>query len=482
MSDLCYLSIAEASRLIQKRELSPIELTRAHLDRIQRIDVHLRSFITVTNDIALTEAKRVAQEIEHGRITGPLQGIPVTYKDILATSGVRTTAASRVYEHWVPGKDANVVARLRKAGCVMLGKASLSEFGFAGGVTENDFVKPPRNPWNPAYDAGGSSNGSAVGVASGLAMGSVGGDSGGSIRIPSAHCGVVGLKPTYGLVGRGGDIPLSYSVDHLGPITRSVEDGAIMLEYLAGYDPEDRASVRRRVPPYWKLLSLKTPGLRLGVCPSYMEAVGGENEVTSSFQTALNVFRSLGFPIRDVTVPHLSYSCTASYNNIMRIEGFCVHFNNFRDPAIRSRYGHAYPNIARGGFLSALDYLRAQQTRALISSELATAFETIDVLLMPTTPSAPSPIVPGPRGTRNSEQTGSDPKVNSTNLMHEAAYTAPFNLTGSPVLSLPCGFTSQGLPLGLQLIGRPLEEAMLLAAGHQYQVVTDWHRRRPPLE
>lgn len=481
MNELCYLSIAEASRLIATRKISPLELTQAHLDRIYKLDGHLLSLITLTSEIALTDARRATEEVLHGRLLRPLHGIPVTYKDTLATAGVRTTAASRVYEHWVPDKDSNVVARMRQARSVLLGKANLSEFSFAGGSGDQDFMKPPRNPWNADYSSGGSSNGSAVGVAAGLAMASVGADSGGSIRIPAAHCGVVGFKPTYGLIGRSGEIPLSYSVGHLGPLTRSVEDAAILLECLAGFDPQDRASIRTQVPPYWKLLSSKPAGLRLGLCSSYMDAVGMHSEVASFFEDAVNVFRSLGFPIHEVSVPHLNYACAASYNNIMRIEAFCTHFQNFRDPAIRSKYGHAFRNIARGGFLTTLDYFRAQQARALISAELATAFQDIDVLLTPTTPSPPSPITVAIAEKQTSDRLGTDPKVNRTNFMHEAAYTSPFNLTGNPVLSVPSGFTSRGLPVGMQLIARPLQEASLLSLGHQYQLATDWHRRRPPL-
>lgn len=481
MSELCYLTIAEASQLIQQRKLSPTELTEAYLGRIEQLDGQLRSFITLTAEIALREAKHATEEIVSGRILGPMHGIPITYKDVVATAGVRTTAASRVYADWIPEKNANVVNRLQKAGSVMLGKVNLSEFAFSGGVTEQDFIKPARNPWNTAYDPGGSSSGSAVGIASGLAMASVGGDSGGSIRIPAAHCGVVGFKPTYGLVGRGGEIPLSYSTGHLGPITRSAEDAAIMLEYMAGFDPQDRASIRRITLPYSSLIKNDTGGLRLGICPSYMEAVGGETESAASFNAAVEVFRSACFPIREVAIPHINYACVASYNNILRIEAFFAHFNNFRDPAIRSRYGRAYKNIVRGGFLSSVDYLRAQQARSLISHEIAKVFESVDVLLTPTTPSGPARIDGAVTANKVSAKLGSDAKVNQSNFVHEAAYTAPFNLSGNPVLSLPCGFTSAGLPLGMQIIGKPLDEAAVLAVGNRYQQLTNWHQRRPSL-
>jgi aspartyl-tRNA(Asn)/glutamyl-tRNA(Gln) amidotransferase subunit A len=481
MSELHYLSIAEAASLVARRKLSPVELTQAHLDRIAKYDPHLRSFITLTAERAMKEAQDAADEIAHGRIRGPLHGIPVTYKDSIATAGVRTTFASRVYADWVPEKDANVVARLRRAGSVMLGKVHLAEFEFAGGIFQDDFVKPARNPWNADYYTGGSSSGSAVGVASGMAMASVGEDGGGSIRLPASFCGVLGMKPTFGLVGRSG--ATQNSVTHLGPLSRSAEDAAILLEVMAGYDSQDPNTGRNPVPPYRQLLSRKNSTLRVGLCPSYMEAVGGDREVISAFQTAVETFRSLGFETRDVVIPHFSYSGVAGYNNILRIELFSAHFNNFRDPKVRRKYGHAFRNIARGGFLSTTDYLRAQQVRTLISNALAAAFENIDVLLFPTSPSAPSRIVAVDNESERAQQIGTDPKVSQAGLgtYHEAAYTMPFNLTGNPVISIPCGFTSTGLPLGLQVIGRPFDDAGVLRVAHQYQQVTDWHRRRPAL-
>jgi aspartyl-tRNA(Asn)/glutamyl-tRNA(Gln) amidotransferase subunit A len=472
MEDLCYLTIAEAAGLIHSRKVSPVTLTKAHLDRIAKLDPLLHSFITISAEVAMRQAEEAEREIARGKIRSLLHGIPVTYKDVIATAGIRTTAASRVYENWVPEKDAHVVTQLRQAGAVTLGKVHLPEFAFAGGATEADFIKPARNPWNTKYSPGGSSSGSAVSVAAGLAMGSVGGDSGGSIRIPAAFCGVTGVKPTYGRIGRSGEIPFSYSVGHLGPITRTVEDAAIMLEPMAGFDPGDKASSRAEVPSYRRLLQRSLRGVRVGIAPSYMDAVGNEEDIVSAFEASVRVFRSLGCTVREVVIPHLNYACAVSYNCIMRIEGFRAHVEALRDK--RDLYGRgAFRNIARGGFLSSLDYLRGQQARALISDELAKIFEKIDILLTPTTPSSPS------GGTHRSE--GTDPKINVKSVTHEAAYTSPFNLTGSPVISVPCGFNSIGLPIGLQLIGRAFEEPLILAAAHQYQLATEWRRRRPSL-
>jgi aspartyl-tRNA(Asn)/glutamyl-tRNA(Gln) amidotransferase subunit A len=245
-----------------------------------------------------------------------------------------------------------------------------------------------------------------------------------------------------------------------------------MLEFLAGFDPGDKASSKAEVPPYSHLLQRSLRGTRLGVSPSYMDAVGNEEPVMSAFESSLRVLRSLGCTVREVVIPHLNYACAASYNCIMRIEGFRSHLETLRDK--RALYGRgAFRNIARGGFLSTTDYLRGQQARALISDELAKIFESIDILLMPTTPTTPS------GGAYRSD--GSDPKINTKSFTHEAAYTSPFNLTGSPAVSVPCGFNSIGLPIGIQLIGRAFEEPLILAAAHQYQRGTDWHKRRPQL-
>jgi aspartyl-tRNA(Asn)/glutamyl-tRNA(Gln) amidotransferase subunit A len=468
-ADLCFLSIAEASERIRKRALSPLELTEAHLARIDALDGALGSFITVTRDVALRQARAATAQAARGGAKGPLFGIPVTLKDIIATAGVRTTAASRVLKDWIPSADASVVTRLRLAGAIVLGKATLSEFTFAGGATPNDFVKAPRNPWNLELSSGGSSNGSAVGVAAGLAMASVGSDSGGSIRIPAAFCGVTGLKPTYGRIGRTGVIPLSYSMDTLGPITRDVRDGALVLEALAGYDPLDATSSRAPVPVYSRATTRPVRGLRIGTLPAYVQAVGLEADVESALTQALGVFRSLGLSLGEAKVPHLNYASAAGYNTIMRVEAFQYHFRNLRER--RSEYGAAFRNIARGGFLTARDYLRAQKVRALISEELRVAFEGYDILALPVTAATPG------GGAYAAE--GVDVKVKKGSFSHGAAYTAPFNLTGSPTLALPAGFTRAGMPIGIQLVGRPCQEETLIAAGHHYQSSTDWHRRRP---
>ncbi|MGD1081436.1 MAG: amidase [Candidatus Sulfotelmatobacter sp.] len=282
--------------------LSPVELTQAYLDRITIIDPQLRSYITVSADVALAQAHQAAEEIAQRRYRGPLHGIPVSYKDLIETAGIRTTANSRVYADFVPEKNANVVGRLREAGAVTLGKANLCEFAFSD-TSEEDFFKEARNPWNRKYQAGLSSNGSAAGVAAGLAMASIATDSGGSMRIPASYCGVAGLKPSYGLVGRTGVIPLSYSLDHVGTIARTAEDTALLLELIAGYDAGDLASSKRSIPRFSDLLAGEIRGMRIGICSQYMQETGVEDQVWGAFQQALDAFRSLGMAVSEVKLP-----------------------------------------------------------------------------------------------------------------------------------------------------------------------------------
>jgi aspartyl-tRNA(Asn)/glutamyl-tRNA(Gln) amidotransferase subunit A len=466
--ELCYLTIAEAAPLIHAGRLSAVDLTQAYLDRISRINPSLRSYITVSADIALVQAHQANEEIAHGRYRGPLHGIPISYKDLIETAGIRTTANSRVYADYIPEKNANVVARLREAGAVTLGKANLCEFAFSD-TSEGDFFKEARNPWNPEYQAGLSSNGSAVGVAAGLAMASIATDSGGSIRIPASYCGVTGLKPSYGVVGRTGVIPLSYSLDHVGTIARTAQDTALLLEVIAGYDSGDLTSCRKSVPHYSKLLTGEIRGMRIGICPQYMREVGVEDQVWEAFQHALDRFRSLGMAVSEIELPSFSYGPAADFT-ILRIEGFQVHFRNLKER--REQYGlSAFHEIAVGGLLSPSDYLKAQQARTLLSNELSRAFQGIDVLLMPSTPASAA------GGVYHLQ-----PPTNQRVARDEISYLAPFNLTGTPALSICCGFTQQGLPIGLQLIGRGLNEATLLKVARRYQEMTDFHLRKPPLE
>jgi aspartyl-tRNA(Asn)/glutamyl-tRNA(Gln) amidotransferase subunit A len=465
---ICYLTIAQAAELIRGGELSPVELTQAYLDRISLIDPTLRTYITISADVALAQAHEAAAEIAQGRYRGPLHGIPISYKDLIETAGIRTTASSRIYADFIPEKNAAVVARLRESGAITLGKATLNEFAFSG-ISEDDFIKAARNPWNQQCPTGLSSSGSAAGVAAGLAMASIATDSGGSIRIPASYCGVSGLKPTYGLISRTGVMPLSYSLDHVGTIARTAQDTALLLESLAGHDPQDLASSKQVVPAYSKLLTGPIRGLRIGICPQYMQQVGVEDRVWEAFQHALDEFRSLGMTLSEIRLPNFGYAPAANFT-LLRIEGFRVHSGHLKEH--RDKYGlSAFREIAVGGLLSASDYLRSQQARTLLSSELSRAFQGIDLLLIPSTPSSAA------GGTYHLQ-----PPLDQKVAKDDVSYVAPFDLTGTPALSICCGFTPEGLPIGLQLIGRAFDEGTILRVAHRYQGVTDFHRRKPPLE
>jgi aspartyl-tRNA(Asn)/glutamyl-tRNA(Gln) amidotransferase subunit A len=358
------------------------------------------------------------------------------------------------------------VERLVRAGAVTLGKASMNEFAFSPSL-EDDFAKPVRNPWSAAAPAGLSSGGSAAGVAAGLAMASIGSDSGGSIRIPSSYCGVTGLKPTYGRIGRTGVMPLSHSLDHLGVMARSAEDVALVFAAAAGHDPSDSASVDRPVPGPSQLTGRPVRGMRIGTCPRFVEAAGAQREVREALQEAAARFQSMGATLREVAIPHLAWGAAATFT-LLRIEGWHAHL-----PALKKHwreYGRgALKQIAAGAFLSAADYLRAQQARTLIAREVAGAFAEVDLLLLPSTPQSAA--------SGEWDRTPADSKVARSGV----AYLSPFNLTGSPALALPGGFNAAGMPVGLQLIGRPFEEDAVLSAAFRFQQETRHHLRRPPL-
>jgi aspartyl-tRNA(Asn)/glutamyl-tRNA(Gln) amidotransferase subunit A len=462
MPDLCFLSLAEAARQVREHALSPRDLVDAHLDRIAKVDPKLHSYITVTPHIA----REQAAEAKVTRRNGALQGIPISYKDLIATAGIRTTAASRVYADWVPEKDAHAVSQMRRSGAITLGKATLNEFAFSP-ISQQDFVTPACNPWNLSLSAGLSSSGSAAGVAAGLAMASIATDSGGSIRIPASFCGVTGIKPTYGLVGRTGVVPLSYSCDHVGILARSAEDIAIVLTALAGHDPEDPGSSAQPARDYTHSHARGIRGLRFGVPSRYLDAVGIDTEVLAAYQESLKVIRSLGGSVREVEIEHLSYASAADFT-ILRVEGFNIHLANLRRK--HELYGMGcFRQIAAGGYLSGADYYRALQARSLISNSVAKAFESMDVLVTPTTPQTAA------RGVF--AKPPEDPKIARSGV----AFLAPFNLTGSPAISVPCGFNKANLPIGLQFVGRAFAEETILQSARAYQNLTEWHIRRPYL-
>lgn len=464
--ELAALTIKEASNLIQARELSPVELVEGVLERIERLNPRLNAYITVMGEEALRSARRAEMELARGRFRGPLHGIPVSLKDIFATKGVRTTVGSKILADWVPDHDATVTARLRRAGAIIIGKTNLHEF--AAGATNNIHYGPARNPWNPEHIPGGSSGGSGAAVAASMGLGSMGTDTGGSVRLPACLCGIVGLKPTYGRVSRFGIFPLSWSLDHAGPLTRTVEDCALMLQAIAGYDPKNPSSANRPVDDYTKGLERGIKGIRVGV-PREFFFEEAEEEVASLARKALQVLEELGASLVEVSIPSVVHA-PALGSVISWSESASIH-----EEWIRSRPQDYDPDVLRrfttGSLFLATHYHKAQRIRTLLQREFQQALEQVDVIVTPTAP------VTAPKvGERTVEIKGR--RVAVLGLM--ARLTRPYNLAGLPAVTIPCGF-SAGLPVGLQIGGRAFDEATVLRVAYAYQQAAGWHLKRPPL-
>ena len=457
--DLVYAGIRELGAGFRKREISPVEVTTALLDRIARLDPKLNVFVTLTGERALAEAKAAEAAVLRGD-AHPLTGIPMGYKDIYATRGIKTTAGSALWEHEVPDADSTCVARLQKAACVMLGKLITHEFAW-GIQSPGDRFKPARNPWNLDHIPGGSSSGSGAALAAGLCVGALGTDTGGSIRGPASFSGISGLKPTYGRCSRAGVASLSWTLDHTGPMARTVEDCAHLLQTLAGHDPLDPASSRAPVADYLATLGDSVRGLRIGVIRDYFFD-GADPEVVTAFEGAMGALRGLGADVRDVTIPSIWDS--PSFMVIMASEAFAYHERDLRErPEL---YGDLLrERLMSGGLYTGAEYVQAMRLRERLRHEMLDVLRTVDLLATPTSPK-PAPTFA---------------TMWDTSLGFPRSNTPPFNLSGLPALALPCGFAAAGLPLSLQLAGRPFDEATVLRAGHAYQQATDWHRRRPPV-
>jgi aspartyl-tRNA(Asn)/glutamyl-tRNA(Gln) amidotransferase subunit A len=462
-NELCYLTIVEAAADLRRKEFSPRELTEAALKRIEAIDGKLHCFITLTADRALHQAKQAELELGSGKDRGPLHGIPIALKDLYMTQGIRTTCHSAVLKNWVPDNDATAATKLREAGAILLGKVGLHEFAFGGPSVDAPFPAV-RNPWNTAHIPGGSSSGSGAALAAGLCYGSLGSDTGGSIRTPSSHCGVVGIKPTYGRVSRYGVIPLSWSLDHAGPMARSVEDCAILLQAIAGYDAKDPASAKAAVPDFSSSLRQGIKGMRIGVPRAdwFNENLGTDAETEALFNQALKTLEELGAVIIEIDGKPFSTARKAN-QTILVCEAYAYHEKRLREAR---KFGSSVRRrMLEGAFLSAADYVTAQRARSVLNGQIRQNFSRVDVFA---TPSAPRP--PDAFATM-------DP--NEQNL--RPSFTNPFNLTGLPAISVPCGFTDGKLPVGLQIAAPSFEEVLLFRVAHTYEQATEWHKRRPVL-
>jgi aspartyl-tRNA(Asn)/glutamyl-tRNA(Gln) amidotransferase subunit A len=463
--EICFMPVSGLARLIEAGELSAREVTDAYLDRIAQIDPQLHAYITVTADQARAAAQRADQEMANGRRLGPLHGVPFGLKDNFDTRGILTTAHSRVLQNNIPGQDAAAVARLHEAGAVLLGKHALHEFAHGG--PSFDLPWPPaRNPWNTAHYTGSSSTGSAAAVAGGLAAFALGTDTGGSVRTPAWMCGVVGFKPTFGLVSRTGVVPFSSSCDHVGPITRSVEDAALVLQAIAGHDPRDPGSSKVQLGDLRGQLAGGVRGMRFGVLRHHWEEDTKANpELAQAVDAALDVLRNLGAEVEDVRTRSL-HEYYAVRILLTESELFARQQAHLREHA--SDYGdHFLGRTLAAALFSSADYLAAQRERRRMIDEMSVLHGRYDALI--TAGSGPAPRMDAHRHI-GAQQKWSSPSMGTV-----------FSVTGAPALALPCGFSKAGLPLGLQIAGRNFDDARVLRIGHAYEQAAQWYLRRPQL-
>jgi amidase len=460
--DLHYLELTELAALIRAREISSVAVTRAQLDRIASVDATLRSYALVMTDVAIGQAKTADREIAAGFYRGPLHGVPIAVKDLCWTKGFPTAAGMAIYKHFCADDDATVVRRLRQAGAVLLGKLQCTEGAYSD---HHPSISPPRNPWNPEYWTGISSSGSASATAAGMCFASIGSDTGGSIRWPSAANGVTGLKPTWGRVSRYGVFPLAPTLDHVGPITRSAADAAIVLNAIAGADPRDPTALAASVPDYRANMALGVRGLRIGV-----DAAWNSDDVDAAVLATLSettaVFRALGAVVVRVQVPEMT-GAVADWVPHCAVEAAVTHEATY--PVRKDEYGSVLALVLDiGRELSGVDYQKILLRRLALRGRLAALFGTIDLLLVPVHPFPPLSLA-------MIRTLGEQPDL----IAKLQRYTAPFNLTGHPTITLPGGFTENGMPIAFQLVAAHLGEATLVRAGIAFQGVTSWHHRHP---
>ena len=461
------LTIAKIAPLLRQREISPVELTEYFLGRIDRLQPRLNAFITLTKNLARNQARQMEKEILKGHYRGALHGIPITLKDLFYTAGVRTTGGSKILRNFIPKENAIVVDRLFAAGSILLGKTNLHEFAY--GVTNaNPHYGPAHNPWNLSRVTGGSSGGSAAAVSAGLCLGSLGTDTGGSIRIPSAACGVVGLKPTRGLVPLHGVIPLAFSLDHVGPICRCAEDAALMLGVIAGPDAPHPNSLAKSRMSYTHSLRQGVRGVRVGIPKQYFfDRL--QKEVRELALTACATLERLGAQLREVELKGME-EMNQLVAAITLGEALAYHWKWLCTRA--KDYGLDWrPRLALGKRQKTIEYLHAQERRRLLTQSFTRVFESVDVLATPTLP-----IVAPAIGEEEIKVGRRLQSVRAALLR----FTRAGNLTGLPAISLPCGFSSENLPVGLQLFGRRLDEATLLRVTYAYEQATPWHKIFPP--
>ena len=467
--ELPFLTASQLSKLIETKEVSPVEATEAYLDRIQQVDPKLNSYITVTGEQALEAARQAEQEIAAGRHRGPLHGVPLAVKDQFNTAGIRTTGGSSILKDNIPDEDATVISNLKKAGAVMLGKLNMSEFAMA--EIYNHPYGTPRNPWDLERNPGTSSSGSGAATAASLCATSLGEDTGGSIRGPANFSGLVGRRPSHGRVSRYGVLGGSWSMDTVGPISRSVEDAAITIQAIAGYDPKDAYSWNVPVPDYRQALTGDIEGIKLGVVQERMDSPNLDPEFRDTVAKAISVLGELGASSEDVSIP-LAPNAGALTMSILSVEWSNLHRPLF-EPNIDELDHNNKIRFLTGSVIPAQYYYKAQKIRAVLRQQILDALEKVDVLVLPTGPVTAPPVESVP-GIQSKEHA-------LTGLAGRISFTGPFNLAGTPALSVPCGFSAAGMPMGLQIVGRPFAEETVLRVAHAYEQATEWHNRRAPI-
>jgi aspartyl-tRNA(Asn)/glutamyl-tRNA(Gln) amidotransferase subunit A len=464
--ELTSLTLKQASELLRRRAASPVELTQACLQRIDRFNPALNAFITITRDQALRDARDMEAEQRRGKWRGPLHGIPIALKDNIDTAGIRTTAASGVFKDRVPAEDAEVVVRLKKAGAILLGKLNLHEFAL-GGTSAVTYFGPVHNPWALDHVSGGSSGGSAAAIAGDLCFGTLGTDTGGSIRIPASYCSVAGFKPTYGRVSTRGVIPMSWTLDHVGPMCKTVEDAALMLGVIAGYDEREPTSVNAPISDYSRAIGMRAAKLRVGIPRTpFFDSL--DPEVAKAVDAALDVFRRLTARVVDVQIPR-----AGNVADVWNPEIYAYHTPWItKSPELYQEATRGL--IQRAAAVSSAVYAQARRQVDEVRREITKVFATVDLLITPTMP-GPAPLIvprqpPANAGRGAAPGGGGGPRN-----------TAPFDIYGLPTISVPCGFTASGLPIGLQISGAHFAESTVLALAHAYEQATEWHTRRPML-
>lgn len=462
-TDLAWITVAEAAELLRTKKLSPVEYAKALIARAERHDKNYNAYLRLTPDLALADARRAEDEIMHGRYRGPWHGVPYGLKDIVDYSGLPTTAHSKILQDNVAQADAVVTQKFKAAGGVFMGKLSTHEF--ATGGPSFDLPWPPaRNAWNRDHFCGGSSSGSGAATAAGFLPAAVGTDTGGSVRNPASMCGVVGMKATYGLVSRRGVVPLAFSLDHVGTLTRTVRDNAMMLDLIAGHDAEDPASANHATGGYTAQLGRDLKGLRIGVLRHfYTKDIPADAQVTASIEAAVQKLGELGATMSEVSAQPLQ-TYLACNRVILLSEAFAIHEKWMQERP--QDYGQlARERLMGGAFIRAADYVNATRLRRKLTAEFHALFDRVDVIVTSSSMDPPCRI--------------DDPQANEYTYGRQSR--APFNITGSPAVSVPTGFTTSGLPLGMQLVGKPFSEALLYRVAYAYEQSAGWVEKHPTL-